>query len=75
MAAKLPADWQVKLVDLNVNRLTDDDLRWADYVMLGAMGLTVLFWFWWTRPIRRASGPLRPGTSATPPHATPEPPI
>jgi radical SAM superfamily enzyme YgiQ (UPF0313 family) len=33
----LPADWQVKLVDLNVNRLTDDDLRWADYVMLSAM--------------------------------------
>ena len=37
VAALLPADWQVKLVDLNVNRLTDDDLRWADYVMLSAM--------------------------------------
>jgi radical SAM superfamily enzyme YgiQ (UPF0313 family) len=37
VAAMLPADWQVKLVDLNVNRLTDDDLRWADYVMLSAM--------------------------------------
>jgi len=37
VAALLPADWQVKLVDMNVNRLTDDDLRWADYVMLGAM--------------------------------------
>ena len=33
----LPADWQLKLVDLNVDRLTDDDLRWADYVMLSAM--------------------------------------
>ncbi len=37
VAAMLPADWQLKLVDLNVNRLTDDDLRWADYVMISAM--------------------------------------
>ena len=37
VAALMPADWQVKLVDLNVNRLTDDDLRWADYVMISAM--------------------------------------
>jgi radical SAM superfamily enzyme YgiQ (UPF0313 family) len=37
VAAMLPAEWQLKLVDLNVNRLTDDDLRWADYVMLSAM--------------------------------------
>ena len=37
VAASLPADWQVKLVDLNVNRLTNDDLRWADYVMISAM--------------------------------------
>ncbi len=34
VAAFLPADWQIKLVDQNVNRLTDKDLRWADYVML-----------------------------------------
>ena len=37
VAAMLPADWQLKLVDLNVNWLTDDDLRWADYVMISAM--------------------------------------
>ena len=37
VAATLPADWQLKLVDLNVCRLTDKDLRWADYVMLSAM--------------------------------------
>ncbi len=37
VAALLPADWQLKLVDLNVERLTDDDLAWADYVMLSAM--------------------------------------
>ena len=37
VAAMLPAEWQLRLVDMNVNRLTDDDLRWADYVMLSAM--------------------------------------
>ena len=37
IAAMLPADWQLKLVDLNVERLKDSDLRWADYVMLSAM--------------------------------------
>ena len=37
VAAMLPQDWTLKLVDLNVNRLRDDDLRWADYVLLGAM--------------------------------------
>jgi radical SAM superfamily enzyme YgiQ (UPF0313 family) len=37
IAAMLPRDWQLKLVDKNVERLRDDDLRWADYVMIGAM--------------------------------------
>ena len=37
VAAMLPDDWQVKLVDMNVSPLTDDDLRWADYVLIGAM--------------------------------------
>jgi radical SAM superfamily enzyme YgiQ (UPF0313 family) len=37
VAAMLPADWQLKLVDMNVSRLTDEDLRWADYVLLSAM--------------------------------------
>ncbi len=37
VAAMLPTDWQIKLVDLNVTRLTDEDLRWADYVLLSAM--------------------------------------
>src|SRR5208283_1243577 len=30
-------EWQLKLVDLNVERLKDEDLRWSDYVLLGAM--------------------------------------
>ena len=37
IAAMLPADWQLKLVDLNVERLKDSELRWADYVMISAM--------------------------------------
>jgi radical SAM superfamily enzyme YgiQ (UPF0313 family) len=37
VAAMLPQDWEFKLVDLNVERLKDADLSWADYVMLSAM--------------------------------------
>ena len=37
VAAPFPADWRLKLVDLNVHRLTDDELRWAEYVMVSAM--------------------------------------
>jgi radical SAM superfamily enzyme YgiQ (UPF0313 family) len=37
VAAMLPLEWQLKLVDLNVERLKDEDLRWPDYVLLGAM--------------------------------------
>ncbi len=37
VAAMLPPEWELKLVDLNVERLKDEDLSWADYVLLGAM--------------------------------------
>jgi len=37
IAALLPAEWDVRLIDLNVEPLSDHDLRWADYVMLSAM--------------------------------------
>jgi radical SAM superfamily enzyme YgiQ (UPF0313 family) len=37
VAAMLPPEWQLKLVDTNVERLRDDDIRWADYVMLSGM--------------------------------------
>lgn len=37
VAAMLPREWDLRLVDLNAERLRDEDLRWADYVMLSAM--------------------------------------
>jgi radical SAM superfamily enzyme YgiQ (UPF0313 family) len=39
VAAMLPKDWAKRLVDMNIEPLTDDDLDWADYVFLG--GLTI----------------------------------
>jgi radical SAM superfamily enzyme YgiQ (UPF0313 family) len=37
VAGMLPRDWRLKLVDLDVESLRDEDLRQADYVLLSAM--------------------------------------
>lgn len=37
VAAMLPPDWELRVVDLNVRRLDDADLQWADAVLLSAM--------------------------------------
>ncbi|MFZ5433336.1 MAG: B12-binding domain-containing radical SAM protein [Calditrichota bacterium] len=39
VAALLPALWEKRLVDMNVSELKDEDIRWADYVFLGAMSV------------------------------------
>ena len=37
VAALCPASWQIRLLDLTFNTLTDDDLLWADLVMVSSM--------------------------------------
>ncbi len=37
VAAMLPREWNVRLVNLNTEELTDADLEWADLVMSGGM--------------------------------------
>ena len=39
VAAMLPQEWQLKLVDLNVSVLRDRQLHWADYVFLTGMNV------------------------------------
>jgi len=39
IAAMLPEAWEKRLVDMNVEALDDDDLRWADLVFLSAMSV------------------------------------
>jgi radical SAM superfamily enzyme YgiQ (UPF0313 family) len=37
VAAMLPPEWSVRLVDTNVRRITKKDLAWADYAFISAM--------------------------------------
>lgn len=39
VASMLPSIWEVRLVDMNVERLKDKDLAWADYVFISAMSI------------------------------------
>ncbi|MBW2283025.1 MAG: B12-binding domain-containing radical SAM protein, partial [Deltaproteobacteria bacterium] len=39
VAAMLPEGWEKRLVDMNVNRLSDQEIEWADYVFIGAMAI------------------------------------
>ncbi len=37
VASMLPKEWERRLVDMNVSILTEDELKWADYVFISAM--------------------------------------
>ncbi len=39
VAAMLPPDWQKKLVDTNVSKLSDRDILWADLVFISGMSV------------------------------------
>jgi len=39
VAAMLPMEWTKRLVDLNVTKLTEEDLSWADYAFISAMSV------------------------------------
>ncbi len=37
VSSLLPPEWQQRLVDMNIQTLEDEDLKWADYVLVSAM--------------------------------------
>lgn len=37
VASMLPAGWSKKVVDMNVDNLSDQDIKWADYVFISAL--------------------------------------
>ncbi len=41
IAAMLPIDWEMKLVDMNVTKLEEKHLLWADYVFLSGMNVHI----------------------------------
>lgn len=41
VASILPTNWNQKLVDMNIEKLCDKDIEWADYVLISAMSVQI----------------------------------
>ncbi|MBK9096811.1 MAG: DUF4070 domain-containing protein [bacterium] len=41
VAALLPEDWEKKLIDMNISKLEDKQVLWADYVFLSGMNIQI----------------------------------
>ena len=39
VAAMLPKEWMLRVVDMNTDKLSESDLAWADYVFISAMNI------------------------------------
>jgi len=39
VAALVPQHWEKKLIDMTVTSLEESDIKWADYVFIGAMSI------------------------------------
>jgi radical SAM superfamily enzyme YgiQ (UPF0313 family) len=45
VAAMLPKDWELKITDTNVSKLSDSEITWADMVFISAMNTQALSTF------------------------------